>query len=222
MNQIKIASAKATIQQGGYVAIYSLPSTATHAFVDINLFKLGTGQSKFSVAISKKTNPAQITSAESPYDDTVLHGYSNDGEIAKTLIGTGEILYVRVVQGDNVNVRVTAMEHSSSKIAKAGTLAATVVTSTAIEKIYELSTVDAAYASISYTVYNPNSTEALVEIWQGTGATPVSGDQVSSIIIPTTETLNAVNICLQPGEKLWVKSTLPNMEWNVNGFVARM
>ena len=202
--------------------VYSCPAGKSHAIVDVSLFKDNLGSDALiAVALSTESNPANLTSVDYFIDDIELIGIVNSAELNKVVVGQGERLYLRVIQGPDVVVRVSGVEENNSKVLKAGRLAAGSIAGTAQTQIFNNNQPNTAYTSASFTIFNTSTTtNAEVQAWITTSATPGTSDKVMKITIPFNDTTIVENLLLAPNEKIFVQSTQINCEYFVNGIVV--
>lgn len=201
--------------------VYSCPVTKTHAIVDLSFFKDNlASDALIAVALSSDANPANLTSVDFFIDDIELIGIVNSAELNKVVVGQGERLYLKVVSGPDIVVRLSGVEENNPKVLKAGRLAASSIAGVAQTQIYGNSIPNVAYVSASVTIFNTSpTTNAQVEAWITTSATPAASDKVLKITIPFEDTTILENILLAPNEKIFVQSDLANAEYFVNGIV---
>lgn len=202
--------------------VYSCPSNKSHATVDLTFYKDNlVTDALIEVAMSTETNPANLTSVDFFIDDIELIGVVNSAELNKVIVGKGENLFLRVVTGPDVVVRLSGVEENNVKVQKAGRLAALAVAGTAQTKIYENALPNISYISASLTVYNSsNVNTAEIQAWISTSGTPSASDKIMKINIPTQDTSIIENILMAPNEKIFVQSSQPNAEYFVNGVVV--
>ena len=200
----------------------ALPICKSHAVIDISYFKDDiVNDSVIEIALSTEANPANLTSVDFFIDDVEMIGASNTAELSKVLVGKGERLYLRVIAGANVNVRVSGVEETNSKVLKAGRLGANSIPGTSQTQIFNNATNGAAYISGSVTIYNSSATNsAEVEMWITSDVTPAAIDKILKITVPTKDTTVIENIFLSPNDKIFVRSSQGNSEYFVNGVVV--
>ena len=202
--------------------VYSCPAGKSHAIVDISFFKDDLGSDALiAVALTTESNPANLTSVDYFIDDIELIGIVNSAELNKVVVGQGERLYLRVMQGPDVVVRVSGVEENNSKVIKAGRLAAASIAGITQTKIFDNNMPNTAYTSVSFTIFNTsNSANAEVQAWISTSATPGTADKVMKITIPFNDTTIVENLLLAPNEKIYIQSNQTNTEFFVNGVVV--
>lgn len=209
---------KFTIAQNTTQEVYICPSPKTNAVVDITFYKEDiTQDAVIAVALSSDPNPANLTSADFFIDNIRLVGAANSAEINKLVIGQGERLYIKVVSGPNITVRVSGVEDTNPKVLKAGRLAALSVAGTTQTQIYANSILNVSYISLSITIFNTSATDANVEIWISTSITPSISDKVFKLTIPALDTTVLEKIFILPNENIFVRSSQPNTEYFING-----
>lgn len=213
---------KVAVPQGSVQEVYFCPPGKTHAVVDVSLYKDDTtADSIISLATSLDANVANLTSVDYFIDDVKLIGTVNSVELNKIIVGQGEHLFVKVVSGPDVVVRVTGMEETNAKVLKAGRLAALSVNDINVTEIYSNTDTAAAYISASMMVFNKSTTQnAIIEGWISSSATPAISDKTFKINIPANNTSIVANILLSPNEKIFVKSSLTGTEYFINGIVV--
>lgn len=214
---------QASVSEGQWVLVYDLPAGKSHAYIDVVFFKKANpGHSLVAVAVTNKTNTDDITSVNTPFDDIELLDESNFSSLEKVLVGSkGSKIYVKV-QGDPVNVNLVGMEMVTSKVAEAGPLAELAVTGTTATKLYECTVPDAAYIPFSLTVYNTSASQnAVVEIWMTNTGSVSDSNQFFNFTIAPQDTANIENMQILPSTQIWVKSSIANTEYNINGMVKR-
>lgn len=201
--------------------VYSCPSTKTHAIVDLSFFKDDMSQDALiAVALATESNPANLTSVDYFIDDIELIGIVNAAELNKVVVGQGERLYVKVVTGPDIVVRLSGVEENNPKVLKGGRLAAASIAGTTQTKIYSNSIPNTAYMSVSVTIFNTSSSNnADVEAWITGSTVPAASDKVMKITIPFNDTTILENVLLAPNESVFIRSDQANTEYFVNGVV---
>lgn len=210
------------IPTGTIQEVYSCPAGKTHAIVDLNLFKDSVvADSVVAVAISTVANPASLTSIDYIMDNIKLTGSLNFSELSKIVIGVDERLYVKVVSGVDVIVRLTGVEENNLKVIKAGRLVAIAPQANTQTLIFNNNIANTAYTTLSLVICNPSTTitEAAV-IWITTAAATSPVDMVAKIQIQPTDTTVLENILLAPNEKIYVLSTMATTEYFINGTIV--
>lgn len=202
--------------------VYSCPVSKSHAIVDLSFFKDDISvDTMIEVALTTKSNPAQLDSVDYFIDDIELIGTVNSAELSKLVIGSGERLYVRVVSGPNVVARLSGVEENNPVVLKAGRLAAMSVPGTAQTVIFENTLPGTAYTNCSITVYNASTTDvAEIEAWITSSASPTDSDKVLRINVPNEDTTIVENILIAPNEKIVFRSSEANSEYFVNGITV--
>lgn len=213
-------AANFNVDVGTTQLVYTCPSGKSHALVDLTFFKDNIDNAMIQVGISTGA-AGTLTSVDYFIDDLELLGANKTAELTKIVIGKNENLYVKVISG-NVNVRVSGMEENNTKVGLAGKLAAANIPNASEQvKVFETVTVGAAYATTSVTLFNTNATtDAVMEVWITSGATPVAADKVLETAVLKEDTVIIENLMLLPNEKVFVRSNLANTEYFVNGFVV--
>ena len=202
--------------------VYSCPVSKSHATVDLSFYKDNLAQDALiAVALSTESNPANLTTVDYFIDDIELIGVVNSAELNKVVVGKGERLYLYVLQGPDVVVRLSGVEEANPKVLQAGRLAAAGVSGTAQTQIYNNNLPNTAYTSCSVTIFNtsPNM-NAEVQAWISSSATPGAADKVLKITIPFQDTTILENIMLAPNERIFIQSDQPNAEYFINGVVV--
>ena len=214
---------KMTLTAGIPQEVYICPANKDFAMVDLTMFKDNLAQDALvAVAVSTNSDPAQLTTVDYFIDDIQLLGTSNSSELSKFVVGPSERLYVQVISGPDVNIRLAGLEHTfpAGKILDAGRLAASSITGTTQTKIYENLLSGVAYISCSATIYNTSASDAVIEVWITSNTTPIASDKITKITIPSNETAILENMTLSPNEKIFVRSSQANTEYFVNGVVT--
>lgn len=208
-------TSKFTLTLNTPLEIYACPAGKSHAIVDVSFLKPAfTGSSLVSIAMTKETNPANLTSVDYFYDDIQLTDGINFAELNKVIVGPGERLIANVVSGDDINIRVSGVEEANPKVVAAGKLVATSIAGTAQAQLYANALPSVAYISGSLTVYNPSTTDnATFELWVTSQSTPSDSDKIIMSKITPQDTTILENVLLLPNEKLFVRSDLPNCEY---------
>lgn len=204
--------------------VYSCPANKTHAIIDISFFKDDVSQdSLIAVALSSDSNPANLTTVDFFIDDIQLVGGTNTAELNKVIVGAGQFVYVKIIEGVNVNVRVTGVEENNSLVLQAGRLAAASISGTGQTQIYSTLLSNVAYVSSSITIYNTSTlNSATIEAWISSSATPSdAADKVLKLVVPINDTAILENLILAPNDKVFVKSSEPNAEFFINGVVLK-
>jgi len=214
-------TSKMTVNSGNVIEVYGCPSNKTNAYITLTFFKEDiTADSLVMIALTDKTDPATLTTVDYFIDDLELIGTANNAELDKLIVGTNEKLYVKVVNGPDVNIRVSGVEENNPKIIKAGRLAASKLTGTGQTQIFQNNFNNVAYITASITIFNTQADNALVEMWVTSNATPATSDKVMKIEIPGNDTTIVSNLMFNPNEKIFVRSNQPNTEYFINGIVV--
>lgn len=213
---------KFTLTAGVPQEVYVCPANKSHALVNLSFFKDNlSGTSLIAVALSSESNPANLTTVDYFVDDIELIDTVNVAELDKIIVGKGERLYVKVLSGSNINVRLTGIEENNPKILKAGRLAATNIPNTARTQIYSNNLSNVSYISASVTIFNTSPTNNnQVECWISTSTTTSATDKVLNIETPPQDTTILENLFISPNEKIFVKANQSNTEFFINGFVV--
>lgn len=213
---------KFTLTAGVPHEVYMCPANKSHALVNLSFFKDNlSGTSLIAVALSSESNPANLTTVDYFVDDIELIDTVNVAELDKIIVGKGERLYVKVLSGSNINVRLSGIEENNPKILKAGRLAATNIPNTARTQIYSNNLSNVSYISTSVTIFNTSPTNNnQVECWVSTSNTPSATDKVLNIRIPPQDTTILENLLISPNEKIFVRANQSNTEFFINGFVV--
>lgn len=202
--------------------VYACPNTKSHAVVDLTFFKNDTTTSSLiAVGLSSESNPGALTSLDYFIDDIQLVNEVNSAELTKVMVGAGERLFVKVLSGTDVSMRISGVEETNSKVIKAGRLGASTVAGTTQTKVFDASTyANAAYVSTSVTIFNASTTDnSKVEVWISSTDTPTDTDKVMMITVPMQDTTIIENVLLLPNERIFVGSDLVNVEYFINGVV---
>ena len=150
---------KFTLTAGVPQEVYMCPANKSHALVNLSFFKDNlSGTSLIAVALSTESNPANLTTIDYFVDDIELIDTVNVAELDKIIVGQGERLYVKVLSGSDINVRLVGIEENNPKILKAGRLAAANIPNTAQTQIYSNNLSNVSYISASVTIFNTYST----------------------------------------------------------------
>jgi hypothetical protein len=202
--------------------VYSCPVSKSHAIVDLSFYKDNLAQDALiAVALSSESNPANLTSVDYFIDDIELIGVVNSAELNKVVVGKGERLYLHVLAGPDVVVRLSGVEETNPKVLNAGRLAAAAVTGTSQTQIFNNNAANTAYTSCSITIFNTSAnSNAEVQAWITSSATPGAADKVLKITIPFQDTTILENILLAPNERVFIQSDQPNNEYFINGVVV--
>ena len=212
---------KFSLTAGVAQEVYSCPVSKTHAIIDLSFFKddLAT-DALIAVALSSESNPANLTTVDYFIDDIELIGIVNSAELNKVIVGSGERLYLKVISGPNIVVRLSGVEENNPKVLKGGRLAASSVTGTTQTQIYIANLPNTAYVSTAVTIFNTSATNnAQVQAWISTSATPAASDKILKITIPFQDTTILENILLAPNERVFIQSDQANTEYFINGIV---
>ena len=213
---------KFTLVQGVPQEVYVCPGSKSHAVVDLSFFKDDlNGDALIAVALASESNPANLTSVDYFIDDIQLVGAVNSAELNKVIVGQGERLFIKIMSGVDIVARLSGVEENNPKVLKAGRLAASSIAGTAQTQIYSNALANVAYISASATIFNTSATEnAQVEAWISTSPTPAASDKVLKLEVPFSDTTILENILLAPNEKIFVKSSITDTEYFVNGIVV--
>ena len=224
MSLLNPVVSKFTLAAGVAQEVYTCPNTKSHAVVDLTFFKNDTTTSSLvAVGLSTESNPGALTTIDYFIDDVELVNEVNSAELTKVMVGAGERLFVKVLQGTDISMRVSGVEETNSKVIKAGRLGALAVPGTTQTKVFDASVYPAAaYVSTSVTIFNTSTTDnAKVEVWISASDTPTNSDKVMMITIPMEDTTIVENVLLLPNEKIYVSSDVANTEYFINGVVIK-
>ena len=209
---------KFTIAAGTIQEVYVCPENKTVGLIDISFFKNDlSGTSIIAIALTTESNPANLTTVDYFIDNIKLINNVNVAEINKIIVGKGERLYVKVLSGPNVNVRVSGVEENNPKIAKAGRLAAAKISNTTQTQIFANNLNNISYISASITIFNTSTNNAIIECWISTNNTPSDIDKVLKVEISPQNTTILDNVFISPNEKVFVQSNQNNIEYFING-----
>lgn len=214
-----VVSKFALTAAGGAQEVYFCPAGKSHAVLDLTVFKNGfTGSSVIGVALTTESNPAALTSLNFLVDDIELVNEVNSAELNKLIVGQGERVYVKVMSGSDINVRLSGVEENNASVLKAGKLAAASIAGTAQTKVYENLLAGAGYVSGSLTIYNSDALNtAEVQVWITSGAAPAASDKLVNIKVTPKDTTIMENLLLSPNEKIFVQSNQANTEYFLTG-----
>jgi hypothetical protein len=222
MSLLNPVVSKFTLTQGLPQEVYSCPVGKSHAIVDLSFFKDDlANDALIAVALATESNPANLTSVDYFIDDIELVGIVNSAELNKVVVGSGERLYLKVMVGPDIVVRMSGVEEANPKVLKAGRLAASSISGVSQTQIYASVLPNTAYVSASITIFNTSATNnAQVEAWITSSASPSSTDKVLKITIPFQDTTIIENVLLGATEKVFVQCDLTGCEYFVNGVVV--
>ena len=97
--------------------VYSCPGSKTHAVVDLSFFKDNlSADSLIEIALTTKSSAALLDSTDFFIDDIELIGTVNSAELNKVVVGSGERLYIRVLTGPDIVVRLSGVEEQNSMV----------------------------------------------------------------------------------------------------------
>lgn len=215
---------KFTLTAGVAQEVYSCPVSKSHAVVDLSFFKDDlAGDALIAVALATESNPANLTSVDYFIDDIELIGIVNSAELNKLVVGSGERLYLKVVTGPDIVIRMSGVEESNPKVLKAGRLAAMSISGISQTKIFDNNLPNTAYTSCSVTIFNTSTNEnAQVQAWISTSEVPSATDKVLKIPVPFEDTTILENILLAPTEKIFIQSDQTNTEIFINGTIIQV
>lgn len=213
---------KFTLTAGVPQEVYICPSSKTYSIIDLTFFKDNlNGDALIAAALSTESNPNNLTSTDYFIDDIQMTGAANSAELSKVIVGSGERLYIKVVSGVDIVVRLTGVEENNPKVLKAGRLAASKISNTNQTQIYSNTFSNVSYIATSITIFNTSTTQnAQVEVWISTSNTPSSSDKILKLDVPFEDTAILENILLLPNEKIFVKSSIANTEYFINGTIV--
>lgn len=216
-------SSSTILTEGVPQEVYACPSNKSHAIVNVNFFKTQvTSDAIIEIALSTSSDPNSLTSVDYFIDDIELIGNVNSAELNKVIVGRGEKLFIRVVNGPDIAARVEGMEEDNPAVLQAGRLTAMATSGTSQATLYTNNLENASYTSASITIYNADAEDdANMKMWITKKETPSTEDQVFGVVLTPEDTIIVENINLLPEEKIVVQSSTPNAEWFVNGIVVR-
>lgn len=215
---------KFTLVQGVPQEVYFCPVSKTYAIVDLNFLKDDpNGNAKIAIALTSGSNPANLTSVDYFVDNIQLAGTVNSSVVNKIIVGQGEHLFVNVISGVDIIARLSGVEENNPKVLKAGRLAAISIANTTQTQIFDNALSNVAYISASVTIFNTSTTNnALVEAWITSSAAPSVSDKIMKLEVPSNGTTILENILLTPNEKIFVRSTVANTEYFINGTIVSL
>ena len=215
-------ASKFSVTEGTPIEVYTCPAGKSHAIVDVSFFKNDlSSSSTIGIALTTESNPANLTSLDYFVDDIELVGSVNSAELNKVVVGRNERIFVVVMDGDDITVRVSGMEENNAKVLAAGKLSAASIAGTAQTQFYTNALANVAYISASVTIFNTHASNAAeVEMWITSSITPSASDKVMRVSIPAQDTTIVESIQLLPQEKIFVKSSQVNTEYFLNGVVV--
>jgi len=213
---------KFSLAAGVVQEIYSCPANKSHAIVDLTFYKDNLTQDAIiAVALTTESNPSNLTSVDYFIDDIELIGVVNSAELNKVIVGKGERLYLRVIQGPDVVVRLSGVEENNPKVLKAGRLAAAVISNTSQTKIFENNLQNIAYTSCSMTIFNTSANNtAEIQAWISFSDTTGISDKILNISVLPQDTAIIENILMVPNERIFIQSNQPNTEYFINGIMV--
>lgn len=222
MGILNAVVSKFSLTAGVAQEVYTCPAGKSHAIIDVSFLKdsfLDT--SLISIALTTESNPDNFTTVDYFVDDIELVEEVNSAELNKVIVGTGERLFIKLLSGPDVSVRVSGVEENNPKVVKAGKLVATVIAGTGQTQIFANALPAVAYVSASVTVYNNSPTlTAEVEIWITTQVTPSPSDKVVKFKVTPEDTTIIENVLLLPNEKVFVRSNQANTEYAMLGMTV--
>lgn len=219
---LNMISSKATLALNTPQEVYICPVSKSHAIVDVSFLRPGfVGSSLISIAMSTESNPANLTSVDYFVDDIELVDQSNFAELNKVIVGPGQRLFVTVISGESISVRVSGVEEANPKVLAAGKLVATAIAGTSQTQIYANALPSVAYISGSLTIYNNSAVNnAVVEVWVTSQSTPTDADKVIMTKITPHDTTIIENMLILPTEKIFVRSDQANSEYFLSAMVC--
>lgn len=202
------------------VQVYSCPVDKTHAILDVSFFRdSDDGDSLIAIAVSDTNNASSLRTVDYLIDDIELIGSVNFAELNKLIVGAGQKVYIKVLKGPNVSIRLAGVEEKNPKVLKAGRLAAVTVPGVNQTQIFHNNTPASAYTAASMTVFNTNTDDCVVEGWITNSATPSAGDKFIKLTIPSEDTVIVEAMLLAPDERIFFKSDKANTEYFIVGTV---
>lgn len=202
------------------VQVYSCPAGKTHAILDVSFFRdSDVGDSRIAIAVSDSASAGSLSTVDYFIDDIELIGSVNFAELNKLVVGAGQKVYIKVLQGPDVSIRLAGVEENNPKVLKAGRLAAMATPNTNQTLIYHNNTPASAYTAASLTIFNVNAAECVVEGWITSSATPSAGDKFIKLTIPSNDTVIVEAMLLAPGERVFFKSNRNLTEYFIVGTV---
>lgn len=200
--------------------VYSCPAGKTHAILDVSFFKDNDAlDSLIAIAVTESSDPSSLTTVDYFIDDIQLIGSVNFAELNKLVVGEGQKVYIKVLSGPDVSVRLAGVEENNPKVLKAGRLGAVAVPSVNQTQIFHNDTPASAYTAASLTVFNTDVNDCIVEGWITNSATPSAGDKFIKLAIPSEDTVIVEAMLLAPGERIFFKSDKANTEYFIVGTV---
>jgi hypothetical protein len=213
---------KTSVTVGNPQQVYICPANKTHAIVDVSFYKENTSSDALiAIALSTESNPTNLTTVDYFVDDIQLIGTVNVAELNRIIVGQGERLYIKVISGPDIVIRLTGAEENNPLVAKAGRLAALSINSTAQTQVYSNAIPNVSYISSSVTIFNTSNTNiATVHAWVSSSTTPSASDKILKVDIPANDTTIIENLTLASDEKIFIQSSELNTEIFINGIVA--
>lgn len=202
------------------VQVYSCPAGKTHAILDVSFFRdSDVGDSLIGIAVSDSNDASSLSTVDYFIDDIELIGSVNFAELNKLVVGAGQKVYIKVLQGPNVSIRLAGVEENNPKVLKAGRLAAMATPTLNQTQLYHNDTPNAAYTAASLTIFNVNTEECVVEGWITSSTSPSAGDKFIKLAIPGQDTVIIEAMLLAPGERIFFKSNRALTEYFIVGTV---
>lgn len=223
MSSLTPVISKFTLIEQEATQVYSCPVGKTHAILDISFFKDDdTQDSLIAIAISENNDASTLTTVDYFIDDIELIGSVNFAELNKLVVGTGQKVYIKVMQGPDVSIRIAGVEENNLKVLKAGRLAGLATPTINQTQIYHNNTAAASYTAASITIFNVDAGNCLVEGWITSSVSPNAGDKFLKLSIPSEDTVIVEAILLAPNERIFFKSDKVGTEYFVVGTVIGM
>ncbi|QXN70605.1 hypothetical protein AGENTSMITH_201 [Bacillus phage vB_BspM_AgentSmith] len=200
--------------------VYSCPAGKTHAILDVSFFKDNEDlDSLIAIAVTESSDPSSLSTVDYFIDDIELIGSVNFAELNKLVVGEGQKVYIKVLSGPDVSVRLAGVEENNPKVLKAGRLGAVAVPSVNQTQIFNNDTPASAYTAASLTVFNTDANDCIIEGWITNSTTPSAGDKFIKLAIPSHDTVIVEAMLLAPGERIFFKSDKVNTEYFIVGTV---
>ena len=214
----------------GWVKVYKVGGNNNFVNVALKMVRTGpiaSGDSNVSL-LTKKANVTDLSAisipASTPFNDIQLVADDNNVAFEKLLLGVGDELWVKVT-GTPVAVSGTALEENNVMLETCGMLGAlTNASTTNVYDVVNLSTNPGIkMATLGLTVYNPSHTDvAEIYVYLANGSTPVAEDDlVEHRKLAPGETFNSEGIIMASYQRLSVKSSVANTEFNANGIIHK-
>lgn len=222
-NPVKFVKSKMAVNNGEVKTLYTCAKTASHAMVDITSRYVNGNEATADAAVIDLYLIDTILEVGIPAKKYALFlNLQVDNkfiypELGKVIVGPGQSIVAHVKSGDTINFRVTGDEYQGMFIKRAGRLNGVETKNANLYEIFRLDDPLASNATVTVSVFNPDTVSSNTEVFISESATPLPVDNIMYGDIPPGNSAFLENTRIGVGERILVKSTAKNLIFTING-----